>query len=80
MVQAIIRLSEHQDRVVNVVKGKHGLKNKSAAIGRIIEEYEEQFIGREIRPEYLRKLRKISKEPHIIFKDVKELRKYLERR
>jgi len=30
MVQAIITIGEREDRVINVVKGKYGLKNKSA--------------------------------------------------
>ena len=29
MVQAIITLNEKEDRVLNIVKGKFGLKNKS---------------------------------------------------
>jgi hypothetical protein len=80
MPQALITLGEHQDRVVAVVKGKHGLKNKSDAINRIIDEYEEEFMHLEVRPEYLRKLRRISKEPHKIFKNTEELREYLERK
>ena len=29
MVQAIIRIGDHEDRVLTIVKGKYGLKNKS---------------------------------------------------
>lgn len=32
----------------------------------------------EVRPEYLRKLRKIEKEKHIPFKDIDDLRKQIE--
>ena len=37
MVQAIIHLGEQEDRVLNIIKGKYGLKNKSEAINLVIE-------------------------------------------
>lgn len=36
MVKALITLSEHENRVLNIVKGKFGLRNKSEAISLII--------------------------------------------
>ena len=79
MVQAVIDLGEHEDRVVQVVKGKYGFKNKSQAVNEIIGAYEEAFLGREVKPEYLKKLRKIAKGPHIRFKDAEEMRKFFEK-
>jgi len=77
MVQMIVKLNEHQDRIVNVIKGKYGLKNKSDAISVMIDQYEEN-LEPEIRPEYIQKLEKIQKEKHIPFKSIKELRKMIE--
>ena len=77
MPQALITLGELQDHVVSVVKAKYRLKNKSDAINHIIDEYEEQFMHLEVRPEFLRKLRRISKKPGKIFNNAEELRKYL---
>jgi len=61
MVQAIVSLGENEARVINIIKGKFGLKNKSEAINLIIEKYEESFLEPELRPEYTEKLAKIVK-------------------
>ena len=50
MVQAIITLDEKTDRIINIVKGQHGLKNKSAAIGMIVARYEQELL--EVRPSF----------------------------
>ena len=60
MVQAIIKLGEHQDRVLTILKGKFGLKNKSEVVNFIIEQYEEEHLEPELRPEYLEKIVKIE--------------------
>jgi hypothetical protein len=48
MVQAIITLNEHENRVLNIIKGKFGLKNKSEAVNLIISEYEKEFLEPEL--------------------------------
>jgi len=78
MVQAIINLGEYEDRIVTIVKGKYGLKNKSDAINKIIEEFDDRLLESQLRPEYLKKLQKIRKEKGISFKGMKELRDKLE--
>lgn len=65
MVQAIINLKERQDRVLNIVKGKYGLKNKSEAVNLVIDKFEEEFLEPELRPEYVKKLQKIRKGKYI---------------
>jgi len=72
MVQAIINLSEHENRVINIIKGKFGLRNKSEAISLIIREYERRFLEPELRPEYIEKMRKREKEPTVKIKDFKK--------
>jgi len=78
MVQAIINLEEHKDRVLTIVKGKFGLKNKSQAINFVIGKFEEELLEPQLRPEYVKKLHKIKKQKGIHFKSVKELRKQIE--
>ncbi len=39
MVQAVINIPERANRVLNIVKAKFGLKNKSEAINLVVEEY-----------------------------------------
>ena len=78
MVQNIIKIGEREDRVLNIVKAKFGLKNKSEAIAVITQTYEESFLEPELRPEYSEKLQKLEKEKGISFKNIAELRKIIE--
>ena len=64
MVQSIIDLGENEDRILNIVKAKFGLKDKSQAINLVVQEYEEHFLEPELRPEYKDKLAKILKGKH----------------
>lgn len=63
MTKAIIDLSERANRVVNIVKAKEGLKGKSEAIQRIVEEYEEHILDPNLRPEFVEDLQRIRKGP-----------------
>ena len=75
MVQNIIDIGEREDRVLNIVKAKFGLKNKSEAIAIIAQTYEESFLEPELRPEYLEKLRKIRKGRYFKLNSINDLRK-----
>ena len=78
MVQNIIDIGEHQDRIINIVKAKYGLKTKSEAINLIADVYEETFLEPELRPEYIERLNNIKKEKGIKFRNITELRKIIE--
>ncbi len=78
MVQNVIELSEKDDKVINIVKALHGLKTKSEAIALITQNYADNFLELEIRPEYLKKLERIEKEEGIPFKNIGELREIIE--
>jgi hypothetical protein len=65
MVQAVIDIDENTNRVLNIVKAKHGLRDKSSAINLVVTEYEESFLEPELRPEYKNKLAKILKGRHL---------------
>jgi len=72
MPQAVIKLDEHENRIVNIIKGKYGLKNKSEAITHIIKQYEEEVMEPELRPEFIEKMLKIKDEKPIKVKDFKK--------
>ena len=78
MVQNIIDVEENIDRILNIVKAKFGLKNKSQAVALIAKIYSDSFLEPELRPEYIKKLKKIDKEKGIAFKNIEELRKIIE--
>ncbi len=77
---AIVKLKDRANRVINVVKAKYGLKDKSEAINKMAEEYEEEILGLELRPEYVKKLSRIAKEKAIPFKGIKDLGKIIPER
>lgn len=75
MVQNIIQIGEREDRVLNIVKAKFGLKNKSEAVAFITQKYENSFLEPELKPEYVEKLEKIRKGKYIKLSSIDELRK-----
>ncbi len=79
MVQAIISINEHANRVINIVKAKYDLKDKSQAIELITAQYEEEILEPELRPEYVEKLQKIMKQKPIRIGSVTELRQRYEK-
>ncbi len=79
MVQAVIDIDERANRVLNIIKAKYGLKDKSDAINLVVSEYEENILEPELRPEYIKKLKKIEKEGYSeTFSSIAELRKKIE--
>ncbi len=64
MVQAMVNIKDKTNRVLNIVKAKYGLKDKSNAIDFVVHEYEESVLEPELRPEYKEKIIKISKGKH----------------
>ncbi|MDO8516775.1 MAG: DUF2683 family protein [Nanoarchaeota archaeon] len=81
MVQNIFNIGEREDRVLNIVKAKYGLKNKNEAFTLVVKMHEESFLEPELRPEYLEKLNRIEKEGYgETFKSIEELRRKIEKR
>ena len=78
MVQAIIDIEDQTNRVLNIVKAKFGLKDKSEAINVMAEQYEKELLEPQLRPVYMEKLRSIKKQKGIRFKSVNELRNHIE--
>lgn len=74
MPQALVTLDEHTNRILNVVKAKYNLKDKSAAIVFLTAKYVEDSEDPELRPEFIRKIRRIEKEGKgIRYANVEEL-------
>lgn len=70
MPTAIVKLQERTNRVLNVVKAKYGLNDKSQAIDKMAEEFEEHLLEPQLRPEYIEKLKKIEKQKSIKIKSI----------
>lgn len=79
MVQAIIEIPEKANHILNIVKARYHLKTKSQAIAKIVVDYGDELLEPELRPEYLKKLKRIEKEGYSeTFSSIAELRKKIE--
>jgi hypothetical protein len=73
MVKNVINLDERESRVINVVKAKYGLKDKSQALSVIIKRYEECELEPQLRPEFVREVEEtIKKGKFVKVKDFAE--------
>ncbi len=78
MVQAFINISEKTNRVLNIVKAKYGLHDKSQAIEVMTDEYVETILEPELRPEYIEKALKIKKQNALTIGTLARLKKRYE--
>ena len=58
----MINITDKANRMLNIIKAKYSLKDKSQAINRMTEEFGQILLEPQLRPEYIKKLRKIEKE------------------
>lgn len=61
---ARLELEEHTNKVLNVVKAKFGLKDKSDALNKFVEIYGDEIVERDANDQYIKKLLEIE-ERHI---------------
>lgn len=69
MVKAIVEIDEKANRVINIVKAKENLKDKSDAINLIIESYGKEMLEPELKPEFIKELLEAQKEKTLKVKD-----------
>jgi hypothetical protein len=61
MVKNVINLGERESRVINIVKAKYGLKDKSQALSVIIKRYEECELEPQLKPEFVKEIENVVK-------------------
>jgi len=69
MVQALVEINGNTNRVLNIVKAKFDLKDKSRAIEFVVNEFVEHENEPELRPEFIQKMDKITKQKSIRVND-----------
>ncbi len=74
MVKATFEIPERENRILNIIKGQHGFSTKEEACVFIIGAHE-QILEPQLRPSFIKEMKKIEKEKGISFKDINELRK-----
>ena len=62
VVNALVNISDGTNRVLNLIKARDGLKTKSEAIDAMAREYEMELLEPRLRPEYVRKLKRLMKQ------------------
>lgn len=72
MVQAMIQISDEANQILNIVKAKYGLKDKSDAIEKVVIEFGEDFLEPQLRPEFIQKMKERQKEKTIKVKDFRK--------
>ncbi len=63
MPKSVVDLSEHANRIVNVVKARDGLRGKNEALEVIVAAYEERILDPTLRPEFVEGLQQVRRGP-----------------
>lgn len=75
MVKAIVDIDEEANKVINILKAQYGLKDKSQTINKMAKQFKEIVLEAEVKPEYVKKFRRIQKEPIVRIGTIKDFKK-----
>lgn len=78
MVQALITISDDTNQILNIVKAKYNLRNKSEAIDQMAALYAQELLEPELKPEYIEKALTLRKQKPIMIGTIEDLRKRYE--
>ena len=56
MVKAIVNINEPANRILNIVKARENLRDKSEAINLVLHIYGKEFLEEELKPEFIKEL------------------------
>jgi len=66
MPTAIVKISDEANWVLNIVKAKYDFRDKSQALNRLIDEYAQQVLEPQLRPEYVKKIQGVAKKGRFV--------------
>lgn len=69
MVKAIVEIDEDANRILNIVKAKENLKDKSQALNLVLNIYRKEMLEPELRPEFIKELLKSQREKSVKVED-----------
>jgi hypothetical protein len=79
MVKAMIDITPEANHILNIIKAKHNLKDKSEAIVRITLDYGLEFLEPELQPNFIKKIKKLEKEGKFLeFDSIEKLKASIE--
>ena len=62
MTSAVVNLTDENNRLLNIIKAHFDIRNKSDAINFVVEKFAKAELEPRLRPEYVRKLKRIMKQ------------------
>lgn len=68
----MIQISDEANQILNIVKARYGLKDKSDAIEKVVLEFGEDFLEPQLRPEFIQKMKERQKEKTVKVTDFKK--------
>ena len=68
----MIHISEQANQVLNIVKARYNLKDKSSAIEYVTLAYGEDLLESKLRPEFIKKMKERGEEPAVEIKDYRK--------
>ncbi len=74
-IQAMIEIPEEVNHILNIVKAKYNLRDKSEAITKVVTDYGLELLEPELRPEFIEKMKVIGKEKAISIGSIEEFKK-----
>jgi hypothetical protein len=72
MVQAMIDISEQANQMLNILKARYNLKDKSKAIEFMAINYGGELLEPDLRPEFVEKMKQRQLEPTVKVKDFRK--------
>ena len=72
MVQAMIQISDEANQILNIVKARYDLKDKSHAIEKVVIEFGEDFLEPQLRPEFIQKMKNRQREKTVKVSDFRK--------
>jgi hypothetical protein len=69
VVKAIVTIDERTNRILNIVKAKYGLKDKSQALNMMAQQFEACVLEPELKPEFIESLKASQTEKTVKVKD-----------
>ena len=65
MVQAMINISPEANHILNIVKARNNLRDKSEAIMQIVLEFGAENLEPELRPEFIKEMKRVAGEESV---------------
>ena len=65
MVQAMVNISENTNLILNIVKARYNLKDKSEAIEKVVLSCGAGLLEPELQPEFIQRMKRVSREKTI---------------